>query len=48
MLKSARTLFAATLLVSVLGFALTLCVPDEGDPIDSPLATARLMPPPQR
>ncbi|WP_156392117.1 MULTISPECIES: hypothetical protein [unclassified Roseateles] len=48
MLKSARALFTATLIVSVLGFALTLCIPDEGEPADSPLATARLMLPPQR
>jgi hypothetical protein len=48
MFRSARLRFAATLLVSLLGCALTLCVADGGEPADSPLTTASLLPPPQR
>lgn len=48
MRKFSRLRFAATLVVALIGCALTLCVPDGGDPPDSPLATASLLPPPQR
>lgn len=48
MVTSARFRFSATVVVSVLAVVLTLFVPDESEPADSPVKTARLLPPPQR
>lgn len=48
MVTSPRFKFTATLLVSVLAVVLTLLMPDESDPADSPVHSASLLPPPQR
>ena len=48
MATSARFRFNATVLVSLVAVVLTLFVPGEGEPADSPVKMARLLPPPQR
>lgn len=48
MATSARFKFTATLLVSVLAVVLTLFVPGDDDPADSPVRLASQLPPPQR